>query len=162
MLLPLKFRWIPFSGFRGEVEKITQPNRGRAVILFFRSAEKHKLDRGRWVVASCQIALHSIKRFQRRSRKYEKLTTTDGRTTDDGKRLITIVHLSLRLRCTKTLIQLSKLHNAFYFAAFKIIFLSFYAPITSDECYAWFHLNAASPAARYTEQDNVTKKYCPR
>ena len=38
--------------------------------------------------------------------KIGKLTTdgrrtTDGRTTDDGQRMITIVHLSLRLRCTK-------------------------------------------------------------
>ena len=32
-----------------------------------------------------------------------------------------------------------------YFTAFKSIFLSLYAPITSDECHAWFHLNAASP-----------------
>ena len=55
--LPVKFRQIPFGGFRGEV------------------------------------------------RKCEKLTTTDGqddgRRTDDGQRMITIVHLSLRLRCTK-------------------------------------------------------------
>ena len=44
-----------------------------------------------------------------------------------------------------------------YFAAFKSIFLSLYAPITSDECHAWFHLNAASLAARNTEQVNITK-----
>ena len=50
----------------------------------------------------------------------------------------------------------------FYFTAFKIIFLSLYAPITLDECHAWFHLNAASPAARNTEQANITKKSCPR
>ena len=41
--------------------------------------------------------------------------------------------------------------------AFKIIFLSLYAPITSDEWHAWFYLNAASPAARNTEQVNITK-----
>ena len=41
----------------------------------------------------------------------------------------------------------------FYFAAFKIIFLSLYAPITLDECHAWFHLNTA----RNTEQLNITK-----
>ena len=35
---------------------------------------------------------------------------------------------------------------------FKIIFLS----LTSDECQAWFHLNAASSAARNTEQVNIT------
>ena len=49
-LLPVKFRWILFSGFRGEVENVK---------------------------------------------------VNDGRTTDDGQRMITIVHLSLRLRCTK-------------------------------------------------------------
>ena len=46
----------------------------------------------------------------------------------------------------------------------KSIFLSLslYAPNTSDECHAWFHLNAASPAARNTEQVNITKKSSPR
>ena len=48
----------------------------------------------------------------------------------------------------------------FYFAAiFKIIFLSLYASITLDECYAWFHLNTASKAARNTEQLNITNNY---
>ena len=37
-------------------------------------------------------------------------------------------------------------------------YLSLYAPITSDECHAWFHFHAASPAARNTEQLNITKK----
>ena len=45
-----------------------------------------------------------------------------------------------------------------YFTAFKSIFLSVYAPIISDECHALLHLNAASPAARNTEQVNITKK----
>ena len=49
----------------------------------------------------------------------------------------------------------------FYFAAFKIIFFSLYAPITSDECHAWFHLNAASPAARNTEQVDITNNILP-
>ena len=49
-----------------------------------------------------------------------------------------------------------------YFTAFKSIFLSLYAPITSYECHAWFHLNAASPAARNTEQMNITRNSCPR
>ena len=43
-------------------------------------------------------------------------------------------------------------------------FLSLFAPINSDECHAWFHLNAASQAARNTEQVhevNITKKSCP-
>ena len=46
-----------------------------------------------------------------------------------------------------------------YFTAFKSIFLSLYAPITSDECRAWFHLNAASPAVRNVEQVNIKKKF---
>ena len=34
---------------------------------------------------------------------------------------------------------------------------SLYAPITSDECYAWFHFNAASAAARNTKQVTIAK-----
>ena len=34
---------------------------------------------------------------------------------------------------------------------------SLYAPITSDECHAWFHLNAANSAEGNTEQVNITK-----
>ena len=44
---------------------------------------------------------------------------------------------------------------------FKIFFLPLYAPITADECHAWFHLNAASPAARNTEQVKIAKRSCP-
>ena len=46
--------------------------------------------------------------------------------------------------------------------AFKSIFLSLYAPITSYECHAWVHSNAASPSARNTEQVNITKYSCLR
>ena len=59
ILLPVKFRWILFSGFRGDVKNVKVNDR--------------QTDGWR----------------------------TDGRTTDDGQRMITIVHLSLRLRCTK-------------------------------------------------------------
>ena len=41
--------------------------------------------------------------------------------------------------------------------SFLKISLSLYTPITSDECHAWFHLNAASPAERDTEQVIITK-----
>ena len=37
-------------------------------------------------------------------------------------------------------------------------YLSLYAPITSDECHPWFHLNAAIPAAMNTEQVSITTK----
>ena len=99
ILLPVKFCWIPFSGFRGEVENVSANQRpGRPSCSDW--PEKHKLGRRRWDLASCQVLLNSIQRFQRRSRKCEKLTTDQGRT-DDGQSVITIVHLSLRLRCTK-------------------------------------------------------------
>ena len=202
ILLPFKFPWIPFSGFRGEVENISanqRPGRqscfsdrpekhkhgsgrwdlascqvslnsvqrfqrrsrkclsqseARAAILFFRSAGKHKLCRGHYDLASSQVSFNSIQWFQRRSRKClsqsearaailffwsaQKIQTLkrtlrscslssfvefslavseekskmwkvndDGRRTD-GQRMITIVHLSLRLRCTKTA-QMSKM-----------------------------------------------------
>ena len=106
ILLPFKFRWIPFSGFTGEVENVSANQRPGRPSCFSDRPKKHKLCRGRWDLASCQVSFNSVQRFQRRSRKCEKLTTTDGRrtdgrTTDDGQRMITIVHLSLRLRCTK-------------------------------------------------------------
>ena len=90
ILLPVKFRWIPFSGFRGEVENVSANKRPGRPSCFSDRPEKHKFDRKRWDLVSCQVSLNSVKRFQRRSWKYEKLTTTDdGRTdgrTDDGRR----------------------------------------------------------------------------
>ena len=99
ILLPVNFGWIPFSGFREEVENVWANQRPGRPSCFSDRPEKHKLGRRRWDLASCQVSLNSVQRFQRRSRKCEKLTT-DGRTPD-GQRVITIVHLSLRLRCTK-------------------------------------------------------------
>ena len=49
-----------------------------------------------------------------------------------------------------------------YFTAFKSSFLSLYAHINSDECHAWFHLNAASLAVRNAEQVNITNNSYPR
>ena len=80
LLLPVKFRWIMCSGFRGEVENVSA-NQMPGAILFSRSAQKHKLDRGHWEVASCQIRWILFSGF-----RGEKLTTTDG------QRVITIVH----------------------------------------------------------------------
>ena len=103
ILLPVKFCWIPFSRFRGEVENVSANQRPRRPSCLSDRPEKHKLGSGRWDLASCQVSLNSVQQFQRRSWKCEKLTTDgqmDGRT-DDGQLVITIVHLSLRLRCTK-------------------------------------------------------------
>ena len=46
--------------------------------------------------------LLSVQRFQMRSCKCEKLNMDGGRK-DEGQCMITIVHLSLRLRCTENL-----------------------------------------------------------
>ena len=47
ILLPVKFRSIPFSGFRGEVENISANQRPGRPSCFSDPPEKHKLGRGR-------------------------------------------------------------------------------------------------------------------
>ena len=69
ILLPVKFPWIPFSGFRGEVENVSANQRPGRPSCFSYHPEKHKLGRGRWDLASCQVSLNSVHRFQRRSQK---------------------------------------------------------------------------------------------
>ena len=54
ILFPVKFRWIPFSGFI-EVKCPSQSEAGTA-ILFSDRLEKHKLGRGHWGLASCQVS----------------------------------------------------------------------------------------------------------
>ena len=69
ILLPIKFCWILFSGFRGEV-KMSQPIGGRGSHLVFPICpKKHRLGRRHWDLAPCQVLLNSHLRFQRRSRK---------------------------------------------------------------------------------------------
>ena len=69
ILLPVKFRWIPFSGFRGVVENVSANQKPGRPSSFSDPPEKHKLGRGLWDLASCQVSLDSVQRFQRRSRK---------------------------------------------------------------------------------------------
>ena len=69
ILLPVKFRWILLSGFRGEVENVSANQRPGRPSCFSDRPEKHKLGRGRWDLASCQVSLNSVHQFQRRSRK---------------------------------------------------------------------------------------------
>ena len=65
---------------------MSQPIRGQGGHLVFSDRpEKHKLGRGWCDLPSCKVSSNSVQRFQRRSRKCEKLTTTDGRRTD-GRR----------------------------------------------------------------------------
>ena len=47
ILLPLKFRLFPFSGFRGEVENVSTNQRPGPPSCFSDRPEKHKLGRGR-------------------------------------------------------------------------------------------------------------------
>ena len=63
-LLPVKFHWIPLSGFSGEVKNVSANQRPGRPSCFSDRPEKHNLGRGRWDLASCQVSLNSIKRFQ--------------------------------------------------------------------------------------------------
>ena len=47
ILLPVKFRRIPFSGFRGEVENVSTNQRPGRPSCFSDRPEKHKFIRGR-------------------------------------------------------------------------------------------------------------------
>ena len=69
ILLPVKFRWIPFRAFRGEVKNVSANQRPGRPSCFSDGPEKHKLGREHWDLASCQVSLNSVQRFQRRSRK---------------------------------------------------------------------------------------------
>ena len=84
ILLPVKFPWIPFSGFRGEVENVSANQRPGRPSCFSDRPEKHKLGKVHSDLPFCKVSSNSVQWFQRRSQKCEKLTTTDGRT-DDGR-----------------------------------------------------------------------------
>ena len=85
VLLPVKFRWIPFSCLREEVENVSANQRPGRLSCFSDWLEKDKLGRGRWDLAFCQVSLNSVQRFQRRSWKCESLRRTDDGRTDDGR-----------------------------------------------------------------------------
>ena len=69
ILLPVKFLWILFSSFIREVENFSANQRLGRPSCFSDQPEKHKLGRGLWDLASYQVLLNSVQRFQRRSRK---------------------------------------------------------------------------------------------
>ena len=79
ILLPVKVRWILFSDFRGEVENVSAYQRSGRPSCFSDRPEKHKLGRGRWDLASYEVLLNSIQRFQRRSRKNVSANQRPGR-----------------------------------------------------------------------------------
>ena len=69
ILLPVKFHWILFSGFRGEVENVSANQKPGRPSWFTDQPEKHNHGKGHWDLASCQVLLNSVQRFKRRSRK---------------------------------------------------------------------------------------------
>ena len=80
ILLPIKFRWILFSGFIGKVKNVSANQRLWWPSCFSDRPEKHKLGRGCWDVAFCQVSANSVQQFKKRSRKCGKLKT-EGQTT---------------------------------------------------------------------------------
>ena len=77
ILLRVKFSWIPFGGFRGK-SNVSQPIRGQFGHLVF--------PMGRGAVAEEKSKMGKV--------------NNGRRTPDHGQCMITIVHLSLRFRCT--------------------------------------------------------------
>ena len=64
ILLPVKFRWIPFSRCREEFENVwANQGQGRPS-CFSDRPEKHKLGSGRWDLASCQVSFNSFSRIR--------------------------------------------------------------------------------------------------
>ena len=64
ILLPVKFCWILFSGFRGKVENVSANHRPGRPSCFSDPPEKHKLGRGRWDLASYQVSSNSFHSFR--------------------------------------------------------------------------------------------------
>ena len=52
---PVKFCWIQFSGFRGEIENASANHRPGRLSCSSDRPEKHKRDRRRWDLASCEF-----------------------------------------------------------------------------------------------------------
>ena len=69
IFLPVKFCWIPFSGFKEKLDNISANQRPGWPSCFYDRPEKHKLGRGPWDLASCQVLMNSVQQLQRRSRK---------------------------------------------------------------------------------------------
>ena len=69
ILLPVKFCWILFRGFRGKVENVSANHRPVRPFCFSDPPEKHKLGRGHWDLASYQVSSNSFQHFQKGSRK---------------------------------------------------------------------------------------------
>ena len=89
ILLPVKCRWITFSGFRKISRKCPSQSVYGQPSCFSERPETHRRGRGR-LDLPYQV-----------SEEKSKIWKVDDRRTDDGQRVITILQLSLRLGCTK-------------------------------------------------------------
>ena len=74
ILLPVKFCHILFNSFKGEVENVSANQRQGRPSCFSDRLEKHKLGRGRWDLASCQVLSNSDQRFsEEKSKMYQPI-----------------------------------------------------------------------------------------
>ena len=64
ILLSVRFRWIPFSGFIGEVKNVSANHRPGRPFCFSDPPEKHKLGRGHCDLASYQVSSNSFHSFR--------------------------------------------------------------------------------------------------
>ena len=103
--------FVEFRSVISEKSKMSQPIRGQGDHLVVPIG--HKLGRRHWDLASYEVSLNSVQLFQSRSRKCETLMTTDRWRKDDGdgQGMITIVHLSLRLRSLKSIKPRNLIHR---------------------------------------------------
>ena len=93
ILHPVKFRWILF---RGEVENVKANQRPGGHLVFLIGPKNTNLIADVEILLPVKFHWILVQWFLRKSWKCKKLTT------DDGQRVIPIVHVSLWLRCTKT------------------------------------------------------------
>ena len=124
ILLPVKFRWILFSSFRGEVEKVSANQRPGWPSCFSDRPEKHKLGRRCWDLASCQVSLNSVQRFQRPRGEVENVKVyaerTDDGQTDDGRCAMTIAFGSGELKTISYAFHTSSSSSFSYWAGLII------------------------------------------
>ena len=100
ILLPVKFHWIPFSGFREEVENVSANQTPGRQSCFSDPPEKHKLGRVCWDLASCHVSFNSFRGFQMRSRKC--LSQSEARVDPTGPKntnLVEGVKILLPVKC---------------------------------------------------------------
>ena len=90
ILLLVKFHWIPFSGFRGRNLSANQ-RPGRPFCFSNRSEIKANLLKKVEILLKIRWIFRSV--VSGKSKMWK--------VNDDGQRVIPIVHLILRLRCTK-------------------------------------------------------------